>query len=88
MISAGYGQDQVAKVGSHMARLKHRETIRLSEKTEDLRFPGCGWADNLTINHKVPFLCGGVPGTMTIEGEFEEKGKNTIENPRAERAKA
>jgi hypothetical protein len=36
----------------------------------------------------MPFLCGGIPGTMSIEGEFEKRRKSTIENPRAERAKA
>ncbi len=73
-------------VGSHMARLKHRDTIRPSEKIVDLRLPRCGWADNLIINHDVPFLCSRVPGTMSVEGEFEEEGKSTIENSRAEGA--
>ena len=41
-------KDRVTMVGSYMARLKHRETIRLSRRTEDLRFPRCGWVDNLT----------------------------------------
>jgi hypothetical protein len=71
-----------------MARLKHRETIRLSEKADDLRFPRCGRADNLIINHEVPFLRSRVPGAMSIEGEFEKKGKSTIDDSRAEGTKA
>ena len=63
-----------------VARLKHREVIRVSKKTEDLRFPRCWWADNLIIDHEVPFVCSRVPGTMSVEGKFEEKGKSTIES--------
>jgi len=63
-----------------VTRLEHREVIQVSEKTEDLRFPRCWWSDNSTIDHEVPFVCSRVPGTMFVEGKFEEKGKSTIEN--------
>ncbi len=63
-----------------VTRLEHREVIRVSEKTEDLRFPRCWWPDNLTIDHEVSFVCSRVPRTMSVEGKFEEKGKVTIEN--------
>src|SRR5258708_33357182 len=59
-----------------VARLEHREVIRVSEKTEDLRFPRCWWADNLItgIDHdsEVPFVCSRVPRTISGEGKFEK----------------
>jgi hypothetical protein len=63
-----------------VTRLEHGEVIQVSEKTEDLRFPRCWWADNLTIDHEVPFVCGRVPRTMSVEGKFNEKVKITIES--------
>src|SRR5258708_4202127 len=65
-----------------VARQKHREVIRVSEKTEDLRFPRCWWAD-LIINHEVPSVCSRVPGTMSVEGKFEEKGRVLLRTLRA-----
>ena len=57
-----------------VARLKHREVIRVSEKTGP-SIPRCWWADNLAIDHEVPFVCSRVPGIMSVEENFEKKGK-------------
>jgi len=58
-----------------VARLKHREVIRVSEKTEDLQFPRCWWADNLTIDHEVPFVCSRVAvPVLPSDHQMEEVG--------------